>query len=461
MSNNISCTDAADKAKYTYAPAIEVCTIKSAQEKGILSKDTYYVSGYDDLKTYIGDASSNKKDICSQSADGADAYLYCSVEHGNIAYKRKGNKCVTYACPTGWDGVSKCTKPLKDAIVSKRSHCDERWYDWYTVPNYHLGNKYQPDEKIPGKCFNPCPSDHVPHYKNDPIDGATFGFGSKEMLDKCVPKNQYFGGKYHIGSDFCPLAWVYRVGATPDILNQEIEKQLQKVKEDAGGDALVNAEYQALANSVTRESTTKTLHSQTSSTVENVQAPSTPEMQQACRSLQTPERLQVAYEICEKVSNNEDEFLNNCMANGDTEDVATTKLKVLKQSCNATFCDANNDAAYVIKREPLCFKTETVEEGELSKTEEKPLEMVDGVKTVKNSIPFAVYVIMIACFIALIFVVYKYLRPFIRKVVVTILRIIFRVPKEIALIQDTADSLIAEKNLKIVQLRAQLEKLKG
>lgn len=462
MSKNIKCADAADTSKYTYAPAIEVCTIESAKNKGIFSRDNYYAPGYDDLKTYIGDASTNKKDICSQSADGADAYLFCSVEHGNIAYKRKGNKCVTYACPTGWDGVNKCTKPLEDAIVSKRSHCDERWYDWFTVPNYHLGNKYQPDEKVPGKCYNPCPSDHVPQFKNDPVDGGSFGLASKEALGRCVPKNQYFGGKYHSGSDFCPLAWVYRLGATPDKLKLEMEKELMKVKDEAGGDAYVNSEFQGLADSQTRDATAKALYAKTSAVVENVQAPANSAMQQACRSLQTPERLQGAYDICQKVNENEEEFLNMCIASGDSENVATTKLKALKQACNATFCDSNNDAGNVIKKEPLCFNTDTIEEGDLRKQEKtKKMDSIDGVKTVKRAVPVAIYMFMIACFIALLFVVYKYLKPYIRKVVLFILRIIFRVPKEVARIQDAVDEIVTKNQQEIAKLRSELSNLQN
>lgn len=460
MSSSVSCADAADTSKYTYVPAIEVCTIESAKNKGIFSKDNYYVQGYDDLKTFIGDSSTNKKDICSQSADGADAYVFCSVEHGNIAYKRKGNKCVTYSCPTGWDGVNKCTKPLEDAIVSKRSHCDERWYDWFTVPNYHLGNKYQPDEKVPGKCYNPCPSDHVPQFKEDPVDGGTFGLAAKGDIGRCVPKNQYFGGKYHIGSDFCPLAWVYRLGATPDTLKSEMDKELAKVKDAAGGDAYVNSEFQGLMDSQTKDATAKSLYTKTSSIVENIQAPTTGAMQQACRSLQTPERLQVAYGICQKVAENEGDFLNECIANGDSENVATIKLKALKQACNATFCDSNNDAAYVIKKEPLCFKTDTVEEGDVNKKDKmKKMDTIDGVKTVKRAVPTAIYIIMVACFVALLFVAYKYLKPVLRKFVLFVIRIIFRVPKEIARIQDATDEIISKNQTEIARLRAELAKL--
>lgn len=460
MSSVACSTIAENRDRYTTVSAIEVCTIEGAKQKGILSRDEYYIDDYSDLKTYNGDASGTKKDICSQSADGADAFLFCSVEHGNIAYKRKGNKCVTYSCPTGWEGVSRCTKPLEDAIVSKRSHCDERWYDWYTVPNYHLGNKFQPDEKIPGTCYNPCPSDHVPQYKNDPIDGSTFGLASKEALGRCVPKNQYFGGKYVVGSDFCPLAWIYRVGATPNKLADIMTIELNKVKEKAGGDAYMNSEYAALSNPETRDVLAKRLYASTSAVVENVEAPTTANMQQACRLLQTPERLTEAYNICQGVIDNEDGFLNACKENGDNEDVAETKLKVLKQACNATFCDPNNDAAKVINREPLCIKSSSVEEGVL-KNEEKPKYMeFDGTKTVKRAIPTALYIIMTACFIGLLFVLYRYLKPVIRKVVLFIMRIILRVPKEVARIQDNADNQVGEIETQIAQLRAKISKMK-
>lgn len=450
-----------NKDRYTPVSAIEVCTINAAKEKGLFSREEdYYVNGYSDLKTYNGDATSSKKELCSQSADGADAFLFCSVEHGNIAYKRKGNKCVTYSCPTGWDGVSKCTKPLEDAIVSKRSHCDERWYDWYTVPNYHLGNKFQADENVPGTCYNPCPSDHVPQYKNDPIDGSSFGLASKEALGRCVPRNQYFGGKYVQGSDFCPLAWVHRIGATPEVLSDMIAKDLEKVKQKAGGDAYVNSEFASLNSAAARDALAKKLYASTSASVENIEAPAAPVMQQACRLLQTPERLRTAYDICKVVADDEEQFLNKCMSNGDSENVADTKLKVLKQACNATFCDPNNDASNVIGEQPLCVKSSTVDEGTLQ-NETKPDKYMDldGVKTVKRAIPTAIYIIMIACFLGLLFVVYKYLKPVIRKVVLFVIRIILRVPKEVARIQDNATETIGGIEVEIARLNSELAKL--
>lgn len=442
---------------HTQVPAIEVCTIETAKKRGIFATNGFYEPGYTDLKTYIDDDASRTKEVCSSSADGADAYMFCSVEHNNIAYKRKGNKCVTYACPTGWDGVSTCKKPLEDAIVSKRAHCDERWHDWFTVPNYHLGNKYQADEKVPGKCFNPCPTDHVPHYKNDPVDGSTFGISSKQSLDRCVPRNQYFGGKYYGGSDFCPLSWVYRIGASTEKLRDLAKESINKVKEEGN---LTNADFAHLIDQNTLDSTAAAIRKNTSSVLENITAPKTRAMQSACRSLQTPERLSGAYDICEKLSKNEEAVLDEYIQSGDAEEAATRKLEALKQACNATFCDANNDAALQLKKEPLCFKTNSIEEGAVKKvTVEDRLAKIDGMTSVKRSLSIAIYIIMVACMLALLVVVYKYIKPYIRKFVLFIVRLIMRVPKEVAIIEDQVFEAISKMEEEIAKLHLKLKEL--
>lgn len=426
------------KPEYSTASAIEVCTIEAAKKKGLYSTENYYVSGYEDLKTYHASADANRnKEICSASADGVDAYLFCSVEHNNIALKRKGKKCVTVSCPTGWQGINKCTKPLEDAIISKRAHCDERWYDWFTVPNYHLGNRYQADSTIAGKCYNPCPSDHVPHFTNDPVDGSSFGMFAKGAEDKCVPRNQYMGGKYYLGSDFCPMSWIYRIGATPQKLTQIMNNQYTALSNKVGA-GQVNADFQALSSSTNVNKLAQTLYKSTSSVIENVEPPSTSAMQQACRSLQTPERITEAYNICKDLKDNEENILSQWQANGDSDEVMTTKLKVLKQACSATFCDPNNDAADVIGQNPLCYETQTVQEGELKSNAEEvqsKLDNIDGVKTFKQSLPTAVYIIMIAGVVALGFVLWRYIRP----VLVKLWRVITRVPSDISDLQDKGD----------------------
>ena len=139
--------------------------------------------------------------------------------------------CITYSCPnststpldeyfqqTKWGSNinNSCMKPLADAEVSKQYRCDERWYDWFTVPNYHLGNGYiNPDPSNPGTCYNPCLPGSIPTYQTDPVDGQNLHFISNtENTGNCISRENYFGGKYASGSDYCPLAWIYILNST-------------------------------------------------------------------------------------------------------------------------------------------------------------------------------------------------------------------------------------------------------
>lgn len=455
----VKCADVQDSG-YDEVSAIEVCSIESAKKLGIYSTNDYYTDGYSDLKTYISAADTDRtKNICYQSADGANAYMYCSAVHSNIAYVKRGSVCQTMSCPTGWTGVKKCQKPLEDAVVSKRSHCDERWYDWFTIPNYHLGNKYQADPKIAGSCYNPCPIDHVPQYKQDPVDDSTFGLSSKQALDRCVPRNQYFGGKYQKGSDFCPLAWVYRIGASPDVLQSIMTSNIADYGTSASSSGSSNVHFMTLKDPRDMQKLATSLYNNTSTVAENITAPTERNMQQACRSLQNEPRVAQAYSICSNIASMEGEmdFLTKREDAGDSPDVCESKLKLLKQACNATFCDPENDAAFMIKQEPLCFKTETVTEGKLeTEKQEKIPKDFNGVKFVVRALQIFVFIILIGCAIGLVVVIYRYTKPVLKKLV----RLLLRVPPEISKVEDTTAEQVQVLENQIYNYKKELQKWK-
>ena len=111
--------------------------------------------------------------------------------------------------------------PLADYKLAKESKCSERSYDWFTVPNYHIGNKYEHVEKNANKtCYSPCKDDKfVPSYGIDPVDGTFVSFyNNSDKLDKCVSIDTYFAGKYSNGfntgnSAYCPLAMIHQIDA--------------------------------------------------------------------------------------------------------------------------------------------------------------------------------------------------------------------------------------------------------
>ena len=96
------------------------------------------------------------------------------------------------------NGVSYCTLPdgitiknnrytidntsntsIKSEIYNKISLnnlCEERWHDWFCIPDYHLGNNFYNEvpenlanTKSVGTCYIPCQFNYIPR---DDIAGA-------------------------------------------------------------------------------------------------------------------------------------------------------------------------------------------------------------------------------------------------------------------------------------------------
>lgn len=319
----------------------EFCSLQTAKKLGIEDSGKYFQSEYNDLKTFneSKDTTENRKsEICSVTKKGDAAYQMCAIEHG-IGFVRqpaRPEKCITVSCPPGFESDrGECKKPLEDYTVSKRARCDERWYDWFIIPNYHLGNKYY--EEKPGKCYKPCPSYNVPQYAKDPVDESSAGFNATEKLDKCLPRTQYMNGKYMMGSDYCPISWVYRLAATPSVLKEQINTNLDQLKEEKKN---TNDKYEALRSSADTDALE--IAKEAGSLIENINVPDET-MRTACQSLTTTDRVQFAYDVCERLAEDETWYGQNLEDElKDSDQVQQAKTKMLKQACNALFCSGNS-----------------------------------------------------------------------------------------------------------------------
>jgi len=84
--------------------------------------------------------------------------------------------------------------------------CQERWYDWFTIPDYYHGNKTTYDKNT-DICYDACPIGYIPYTKEN----------------KCIPKHEYEYGKYKGQIHYTPLQLVLLLGQTSnDILNRHI-----------------------------------------------------------------------------------------------------------------------------------------------------------------------------------------------------------------------------------------------
>lgn len=353
--------------KYDSVSAGEVCTIQKAKDLGVFDKTSYFTksSGYDsNVRVFNKNhdrANRHTLSLCVQNSDGTEARAECGAEFGFGFVRKPGypDKCIAAECPAGFEEPSAgvCKKPLKDATLLKRSKCDERWYDWFAIPNYHLGNRYYAPKE--GQCYGYCPPGNVPVYAKDPVDGSAVDLSSKDDLTKCVSRQEYFGGKYAEGSEYCPVAWIHRMAATPESMRRAGET-LKKA-------ALANAEGVEGENSDVARKFKEVLAADSknaavtmSKMLENVQLTSSTQAA-ACKRVNTVERLTNAYKICEAIQKDEERYLqrlNEDSAGAISEAQNMKRVQVTKQACNALFCNPKVDpyTADLIGRDPICFK---------------------------------------------------------------------------------------------------------
>ena len=490
--------------------AIANCTSDIAAELGITptsaidtqNHETVTIFGGNtmpDLKTYDSTYDSQNHlnaEICITSKDqhlNVDVvYPKCSVIFQNPGYiKLPSDKssCVTYDCPPGWErDRSFCKKPLVDAILDKRSRCDQRWYDWIAIPNYHLGNNFIQGSNI-GICYAPCPPENVPYYTNDPVKSMSDlppDINSDPNINRCIAKTDYLMGEYANTPEFCPLAWVFRtyyqtstgtealkdkltsiyntsnINIDPTNYNRnslthykngfvptnEFYYMLQQDNKDnaiiaslnndasgsgsgsgsrsgsgSGSGSRVSIQnpkntdvYNRLISKLGLTNTTADIKASIGSYIDNIPEKFDKATCDACNSLNTTDRLNDAYSICSYLYNNTD------------IDDGSPQYQVLKQSCNALFCDKlqknyNSTSANFISFDPICFVTSQITDLYLNNSDDpQPVKTDSDRKHIKFYLAFAVAIVLAPILIAIIVLIYNkviypyIISPFIRQI---------------------------------------------
>lgn len=326
----------------------EVCSIDMAKQYGFFDPVTYYKSGYSDTMTYNSkiDTPDKKTKLCKPTSDNKKALPLCTIKYG-IPYQenpKDQKSCIINECPPTFtpnkQDKTKCEKPpMKNESVSepvsKMNRCDEKITDWFTIENYHLGNKYQIISDIDGsnaKCMKPCTGGRVPGYTEDPVDGQSAGLYANTELSKCYPKTEYMGGnKYANTGDYCPIAWVHRFGQTRDDIVNSITSNILDIEKKNGTNKVLDR-----AKTIANTDATEIINKIRSQPIENVTVGyTTNEILAACTTLHTPERVQKAYDICKRIKDNP--------AAINTYVTDSNQKRVLKQSCQALFCNKMDD----------------------------------------------------------------------------------------------------------------------
>lgn len=212
----------------------EKCTILSLKNNSLfdasLFDPTHIISSTEINDININDTlgRSTKYEICS--LENNIAYENCALKYKNPYLTSQYNSITSnYACAFpdkavikgdkkfvfNYDTNSNIIKP--DAGVyfknTKQSYCEERWHDWFCIPNYLFDNRWAIENpsslentKSVGKCLMPCSIGYVP---------------SVENMHSCIMKKDYLGGIYSTDFDYTPLALICLFGTTFDSFKDE------------------------------------------------------------------------------------------------------------------------------------------------------------------------------------------------------------------------------------------------
>lgn len=409
----------------------EVCTIDTAKNLlGITNLADIY--NQPNFKTFRSPQDNGNISVCvSSRLDSNVAYPHCIIQAG-VGFSRKatdGRVCETLACPflsnvVNTDGtmstVSTCDKNpvLVDYKKDKRNFCEERWYDWFTIPNYHLGNSFsnvpEPGKPTKPRCFKPCPSGQVPLYAVDPVTSSMLPTGEAHTLDACVLKSQYLGGKYANSDDQCPLALIHRIS----MKKSDIEQKLRNEYNTFSSSNSVTTDFRSYTTpDKIRQEAARTFEVISNGLSSNVQVVSSTQTNMACDNLANLERLRYAYSVCSNMQydpNYAKEITQHLLD-------PTSTARVLKQSCSSLFCNPDN-AAFIKMTEgtsgaqppaTICFTDilDTVVEKTYSDPYDRSLEKSPiKVKEFVDTLPKALKIMIWIMFVPLIlFVVYMVL----------------------------------------------------
>lgn len=328
--------------------SLEVCTLAVAKKLKIDDPKDYFIKGYENTKTNNttfdkNSATDRYESLCRKDPKQEVSYPNC-ILHFGMGYASKPNdpsKCIPFECPPGFTpDKNGCIKP--ESISSsrlKKEFCNERWYDWFMVPNYQLGNKYI---KLDGKCYQPCNPGFVPSFGTDPVDGYSPGLGTTDHPEMCANKDTYLGGKYNTPQNYCPLAAIKRLSSTRESLKRDYENViLNKYKE-------VDEDYEKL-DTVTKKNIDSNIKQEVDDMITSIHSklediyPASQNDIVACRTLIDDNRVGEAYNTCKLLDENADYYLTNMQEDGVSLPTAQLKVNLLKKACHSLFCNKNDN----------------------------------------------------------------------------------------------------------------------
>lgn len=203
-------------------------------------------------KQDIGKEKNYKYSLCNSKGEPN-----CALKNKNIwLTKNNNNQCEIYdkialgpwktSIETGsTDGIKKLKKPDNHEIIIKLLSsynkdnpdiCDERWYDWFTIPDYHNGNNYSSQlslSKQKNICYKPCNFGSIPINEKD----------NENNITKCINRDLIDNGRLKNTFPHTPYSMIILLGSTKEdlielyqseftLVDNIIEKYNKRIEKD-------------------------------------------------------------------------------------------------------------------------------------------------------------------------------------------------------------------------------------
>jgi len=357
----------------------EVCSIETAKMYGVFGKDKYFnnlipTSEQSEINVYINNSNNKfKYSLCSTEND--IAYKNCALSTKN-PWKTINNTNEYCMLPIDitlpekliYNDVTKLIDkpPNIPLFQGKNKYCQEKWYDWFSIPDYHLGNSIYYDSSN-SKCYKACDIGTLPN--SDP-------------LDKCILKDKYQYGFYKSSFHYLPISLIVLLGSTKEDLLKMHQSIMKYTRSEINKKGDLTMDYELYNNIITNEKTrdnifidiTKDLKYHIQKLLKlpfddnNIFQPD-PNIQSLSVNVMTKDRIIDAYEIAKNFHelstspNKTKEYyewkkqLTNVNGLGLNDDKFFKQLLVLKKACNVAFDNTTSYSKdvilYTLNKDPL------------------------------------------------------------------------------------------------------------
>lgn len=191
------------------------------------------------LHSNNGGSGEYKYKLCEE-----DGYPNCAISNNNIWLTKSDDASHPNTCAIskditngpwktaidkeGDDGIKKLSKPASHEVFidltsddSNDDICDERWYDWFTIPDYHNGNNYSAQMnmiKTKKICYKHCMFGSIPINDKD------------NYITKCINRDFIDNGRLKNTFPYTPFSMIILLGSTKKDLMELYKSEFDSVQ---------------------------------------------------------------------------------------------------------------------------------------------------------------------------------------------------------------------------------------